>query len=738
MKPIRLSIIASALITTMSAIHAQEDIGTIQVESTTIDDRFESKKDEISSTTSIKGENIDEKKAENIQRTLQSVPGITTEFTDGDSLKIHIRGIENQVYMGEQPGVAVVIDGVPVSERTGSVNIDLDNIASIKVIKGGASYLFGNDALSGAIIITTKKGAKNAGSKIEVENGTYGYEKYLAKYGISKEKYNAYIQASQRKKDGYYEDGDYKTDYINGKAQYYIDDTSDITAGFEYSERNKNSHGTVRGVTEAYNNPKSIWTPGNNKVRDYAAMYDVELLKLFATYSKEFENNKNLLVSIYQYGDDTTFRTGFADYNLDHTPNTDPAFKPYLNIYEQVQRGIKSEFRGNMSKNDAYMIGLDLRANNYKNNSLYAIDWAKKSVIGGITRWTDYYAGTPTSDNKIDEKVAGLYGEYKYKFNDKWSATTNLRYDYINYDYFSKLSSLQLEKSFNQASYRVGANYQINDNAAFYSTIATGFRAPSIQQLFAGSISPTGTIDSNPDLKPEVTTSFDIGVRGKSDAFGLNHNYEIGLFVMDRNDYIMSSSGQYSSIDYLGDRAQYQNIGGMRNSGLELSLQSELSDQLMSRLAYTYIDAKYTKYDNFNLNLGSTYGSYITEHYNLKGNHVPRVPKHHFNVSFDYKPTSSFTITPEVDAITSIYADELNRFKIPGHAVFNLNLDYKTKVYGYDTSFYARVDNLLDKWYYNNARASGDGDSNGVYNKEDISITVNEGRTINLGIQVKF
>ncbi len=736
----KLSIIASALLVT--TINAQEDIGVIHVDSTTIDDKFESKRGEVSSTTSIKGEKIDEKKAENIQRTLQAIPGITTEFTDGDSLKIHIRGIENQVYMGEKPGVAVVIDGVPVFERTGSVNIDMDNIESVKVVKGGASYLFGDDALSGAIIITTKKGAKNAGGKLEVEDGTYGYNKYLAKYGVSKEKYNAYLQASQRKKDGYYEDGDYEANYLNGKAQYYIDDTSDITAGFEYSKRNKDSHGTVRGVTEAYENPRSIWIPGNDRVRDYASMFDVELLKFFTTYSKEFEGGENLMVNLYQYGDNTTFRSGFADYNIDHTSNTDPKFKPNLNEYEQIQRGLKSELRGNTSKNGAYMIGLDLRDNNYKNDVSYAVDWSKKSVNYRVTppttTWTDYYKGTATSDDETDENVYALYGEYKYKFDDKWSATANLRYDYINLDYSSNISALQLDKSFNQLSYRAGANYQINDNAAFYAAFSTGFRAPSIQQLFAGTISPTGKTDSNPNLKPEETKSFDIGIRGKGDAFGVKHSYEIGLFRMDRDDYIMSSSGQYSSIDYGGDKAQYQNIGGMISQGLELSVQSELSEQLSSQISYTFIDAYFTQYDNFNLNLGSTYGSYATEHYDLKGNNQPRVPKHHLNIAFDYKPTSSITISPEIDAISPYYADEMNWFKIPGYAVVNLNLDYKTQIYGYNTSFYARVDNLLDKTYYNNARASGDGDGDGDYDKEDISITVNEGRTINFGIQVKF
>ena len=139
-----------------------EDIGTIRVESSTIDDRFENKRNEPSNIGVISGDDVDAAHSENIQQLLQSIPGITTELQSGDSLKIHIRGVENQVFMGEKPGVAVVIDGVPVFERTGRVNIDLDNIESIRVIKGGASYLFGEDALSGAVIITTKSGAKYA------------------------------------------------------------------------------------------------------------------------------------------------------------------------------------------------------------------------------------------------------------------------------------------------------------------------------------------------------------------------------------------------------------------------------------------------------------------------------------------------------------------------------------------------------------------------------------------------
>lgn len=727
-----MSMVLTALLLGSITIQADEDLGVIQVESSTIDDRIAANKDEVSVVASISGQEIEKSKAENVQRVLQSIPGITTEIQGGDSLKIHIRGVENQVFMGEKPGVAVVIDGVPVFERTGRVNIDMDNIESIKVIKGGASYLFGDDALSGAIIITTKKGANNAGGKFEIERGSFGYEKYLARYGVSEENYNAYIQASQRKKEGYHEDSDYEADYINGKLQYYLDDTSDITTGFEYSKRDKNSHGTVTGETEARTNPRSIWTEGNDRVRDYALMYDVELFKLFATYNKEFESDKNLLVNLYQYGDDTQFYSGYADYDLNHNVVTNPDFKPNFNEYDQVQRGIKSEFRGSL-KNSAYMIGTDIRDNQYDNKISYGIDWAANRR----GTFTDYTQGTVTADDTTDEKVYALYGEYKYAFSPNFSSTANIRYDNIQLDYSDNLSALSVDKSFDQYSYRLGFDYQLGEQSTLYTAYSTGFRAPSIQQLFYGDINPDGSVLSNPNLKPEEAQSFDIGVRGAMNLFNQTNRYEVGLFRVERDDYIMSSSGQYADTER-GQTSQYQNIGGMRSQGVEASLGGQVTSTTDYNLAYTYMDAKFTQYDNFNLLLGNPYGVYTIEHYDLTGKRIPRVSKHHFNLSFDQKVTENLTISPEIDAISSYYADEINRYKVPGHTLFNLVAEYNMKIKGNDFSLFTRIDNLLDKNYYNSARSYRDSDANGVYDQEDISLTVNEGRSVIMGVSYKF
>lgn len=727
--------IALSLALCAALSYAAEDLGLIQVSSSTIDDRFESKKTEVSSTSIISGEKVDEQHAENIQQILQSIPGITTEVKTGDSLKIHIRGVENQMYMGEKPGVAVVIDGVPVFERTGSVNIDLDNIENIKVIKGGASYLFGDDALSGAVIITTKKGAKYDNTFAGFELGSYGAQKLIARQGYANDDLSFHIQATERKGDGYHDKSEYKTQYINGKLQYYIDDSSDINFGAEYSQRTKDSHGTVGGVTEAETNPTGIYN-GTQTSRDYVRKFDVELMKLFLTYSKDFDNGSNLLVNGYMYTDTTDYISNPQKYDGTFTAQASYGDDDYVykNHYEQTQTGIKSEFRDSYDQS-ASLLGLDLRANEYKNKVNFLVDQALVVYGGGPPAVTNnyYLAGSEYKNDATDEYVYALYGEYKYAFSEVLSVTTNLRYDIIDLEYLDS-SNNSYRNDFRVYSYRVGADYQLNEQNTLYINYSTGFRAPTVSQLYAGDLG-WDTIANNPDLKPEQSENYEIGIRGHKS----NVNYEASIFQIVRDDFIMKTSGNY------GDdptSKKWDNIGGAKHQGLELAVNSEVNNKVAYNLAYTYLRAKYTDYSNFGIHFDADHDGKVeageVTSYDVTGNTIPRTSAHTLNIGLDYKPTNGLVITPELNAKSSYYADDLNAIKVPGHATINLLTRYKTKIKDYEISLFGRIENVLDKQYYSTVRASGDRDDNLVFNGEDLSITVNPGRVFTAGLSVKF
>lgn len=718
----------SLLLSTLLAgsCFATENLGIIGIDSTTIDDRFHSSHTEASSTAAIDGTKVDEAHIENLQQVLQAIPGITTEIKSGDTLKIHIRGVENQRYMGEKPGVAVVIDGVPVFERTGAVNIDLDNIASIKVIKGGASYLFGDDALAGAVIITTKKGAVNR-STVATEFGSFGYQKLLAETSFARDAFNGRVQVSERKSDGYWKDSTYLSRYANGKLQYYIDDTSDLTFGIEASKRKKDSHGTVEGMTQALTDPTS------EAGRDYTRKYDVELLKLFLTYAKDFGNNSNLLVNVYQYGDDTQFVSSPQKYtSAGAAVSADDAYTTF-NDYHQVQRGLKSEYR-NSGESLAYMLGADIRNNVYVNKTSYLVDFKTSQFSPTI-----YRAGTVTGDNKTNEEVYAPYAELKVPLGDMTTMTLNGRYDNIRLNYDDALHALSLQKDFDVYSNRVGFTHTLNSAATLFVSRSTGFRAPSIDQLFNGTISLDSKVLNNPDLKPEQAVNYDLGIRGAVPALDNTLSYETSLFWLERKNYIMSSIGQYTAATTANPQ-KYENIGGMRSQGVELSLQSDPKKTFSFDVAYTYLDAKFTQYDNFYLGLGSPYvpATYTQVRYDLAGNTVPRTSHHTLNLIGNYNVTPSTLLTAELTAKSSYFADELNQLEMPGYEVVNLLAKHSEKWGGYTFDFFARIDNVLNKFYFNTARSSGDRDYNFAYNQEDLSLTVNPGRVYTAGLSIKF
>ncbi|MDH4944131.1 TonB-dependent receptor [Sulfurimonas sp. C5] len=706
------------------------DLGTIQVESSTIDDKFATKKTEVSSTATLSGESVEEFHAENIADVLNTIPGVTVRKNEGDSNKIHIRGVATEVYMGEKPGVAIVIDGVPVQERAGSVNIDINNIESIKVIKGGASYLYGNDALAGAVIITTKRPKSKNEGFATAEVGSYGYRKYLASYNLGTDNFAAYVQASYKKSDGYWEDADYWTKSINGKFQYYIDDTSDITFGADKTKRFENDTGSITymtynsGTGEYLNhveaNPISVGETG------YATDYDIDLTKLFLTYSKDFGNNSNLMAQIYQYTDETKNQSGTFDSNGDGIRD-DHLYESYA---KTKQRGFKSEYR--MDGNSAAgMLGIDIARNSTDQTSK---DRVNTTISSGWSSKT-YTVGTLRSDTTSDEDINAVYGEFKYGLTKELTFTLNGRYDNIKYDYSNNKTMENWNKTFNEASYRAGTTYALTPKSTLFASFSTGFRVPTLSQIYAGDLASYGSYVNNLNIDSEKTYNYEIGLRQQ--VGGLS--YEASVFQLTRKDAITKNGGNYVSDPTPGIDISYGNYADMRSRGLELAVNSDKKKELYFVFNYTYLDAKYTRFDSYKLVLTDPVtGPFVAGTYNLSGNYVPRNSKHTLYAELDYKVTPNVLVTVDGTYRSSQYADEINQIKVAGYGLMNLRAKYNTKLAGLELEVFGKIENLFDKQYYMMPRATGDRNDDGLYDYRDMGLTVNPGRTYLAGLSAKF
>ncbi|MBI4808246.1 MAG: TonB-dependent receptor [Nitrosomonadales bacterium] len=726
-------------------------LGEVVVTSTTIDDRFDSKRGEPSNISNINGRRVDEEHGKNIVDVLESVPGVTAEVQSGDSVKIMLRGVEAQRYMGEKPGVAIVIDGVPVLERTGRVNIDLDNIESIKVIKGGASYLFGEDALSGAVIITTKRGAKMAGVTAAAEVGSFNYHKGLLRVGFAGNDLVGHIQKSKAMSDDYYDQGAWSRDYLDGKLQYLIDASSDVTFGFEHSKRSKDSHGTVRGVTNAAIDPTSATSGG----KDYARKYDIDLNKANLSYANDFGDGANLLVNTYLFKDHTYGWQGPSGYLRDSAGTLLAVndMSQLRDVYasgadtKQVQKGMKAEVRKG-GEQTGMMAGLDMQRFEDRALTTNLVTYTSRNTPVGVTNPLNLQ-GTVTNNSLSTSDTRAMYGEFKWLLAEPLTATLNARYDNITAKYVSyiPLTATQIsqgrvssgEKTFRVWSERAGLNYALSVDRELYSNISTGFRVPTISQLYGGSITPTGTVLANPNLSPEKSWNYEIGMRAKSELFGVALDTDVAVFQLDRKNFILNTGGQYQTTPTAEGVEQYQNIGGVRNRGLEVGAKTDSLQAWSGDVAYTYLRAIFTRNDSYWMAMGSRSAPLPSVYYNNTGNTVPRTPQHKINLTTRYRATTAWTVTGEMNAQSGSYADEVNVVWVGGRTVYNLMANYEIKTEkGMKWSAFARIDNVFDRYYYTTIRGSSDSNGDGVYNAEDPSITVNAGRVWTAGLSLVF
>ncbi|WP_421621671.1 TonB-dependent receptor [Alkalilimnicola ehrlichii] len=720
------------------------ELPPIRVESTTIDDRFAGDETNPTATSVVRGDEVDAAAAEHIEQVLRRIPGLTADTRTGsdDAVKIKLRGVEGQRYMGEDPGVAIIIDGVPVKEDTGRVNIDMDNIESIRVIRGSASYLYGEDALAGAVVITTKRGADMAGFRTEGALGSHGTQRWLGRAGYADERFNAYLQASRRESDGWHARAGYEADYLNGKLQYYLDDYSDITFNFEHTDRFRDETGTVRGRSQAERDPRNREAQRGSYTRNF----HLDLARYSVTYMRDLRAAGELTLSGYRFTDETWNWYAPMRYDGDGNAVNDADLYESRSDKEQVQRGLKAEWR-NDGQRFAGLLGLDLRENTYEQENHYINDNKPSPSPFAPVR----EAGTRSADHETDETIRAAYGELKWRLAPRWTLTGNARFDHTRLEHSDHMEGRSLDRSFNVWSWRAGSAFQASDRLTFFANASTGFRNPTVGQLFAGGFEDDTA--GNPDLDPEEVINLELGLRARTRWLGQPVRAELTLFQMDRDDFILRQAGQYATTT--GEQeARYENIGGARHRGLELALSGEAGQRVSWGAAYTLLDARFTDYDNFNLALGNARGEflgecdqvtlddprsqYCVERHDNSGNRIPRVPRHTLNLLVDFHLTPAFTLTTESHTVSSWFADELNEFELSGHTVFNLVGNYRQRLGRVDLRAFLRVDNVFDQWHYERASAFYDNNQDGEYDWEDVTFLVNPGRTWTAGLEARF
>eukprot|EP00903_Cladosiphon_okamuranus_P004449 g4447.t1 len=188
-------------------------------------------------------------------------------------------------------------------------------------------------------------------------------------------------------------------------------------------------------------------------------------------------------------------------------------------------------------------------------------------------------------------------------------------------------------------------------------------------------------------LEPETSTNMEVGLRYASDRLKASATYYQNDF---ENRLILVSVSSPAGIDYLGTgEGFYVNTGGIDSSGLELSLDYALTDQLGLYTAFTYNDATYL--GTGNTELDELAG--INPGFDVLG-----IPENQFVVSLDW---ASERLSAGVSAkyTGDRYANTTNTWGVDAYTVTDAYIGTTIQGIGEGVHLNLVANNLLDEDY---------------------------------------
>ena len=199
----------------------------------------------------------------------------------------------------------------------------------------------------------------------------------------------------------------------------------------------------------------------------------------------------------------------------------------------------------------------------------------------------------------------------------------------------------------NNFTYSFNPSYLIHEEVKLFVNITSGFRAPSISELF-------GPFGSNPNLKPEKSTTQEAGLQ----AMFLDKKLELTITGFNRNinDVIIYGANGYENRDKQHDY------------GAELEAGYSFNERLSIKINYAYVDGKITQ----------KISSKDTSYYNLI-----RRPKNNAHLFVNYQASKNFFISSSLQITgkrTDTYYDPISflpsEVGLEAYTLWNLYAEY--------------------------------------------------------------
>jgi len=659
------------------------------------------------SIDSVAAEQIQEAQLKvNLSESSSRVPGVVVNNRNNPAqdLAIQIRGFGARSAFGVR-GVRLYSDGIPLTMpdgqgQTGTFN--LDTADRVEYLRGPFSALYGNSS-GGVVQIFTRNGDVDPTLTGGVTFGSYNTDRESLTFGASGEGFDYVINANTYSSDGYRDQSKTRRDTVHAKINFIINQDTKLSLVATGLDQPNNLDPQGLDATQLQTNRRQAGT--NSEIFNTRVSRSHE--QIGATIDHKLSETDALRVMTY-YGqrDNEQYQSVSIA-----AQTTSPGFE---------RNG------GGVAVIDRSFGGIDARW-------IHQGDFVGKPLVLTVgfnydemnderTGYENFTSGSGTTCG-ASGRVCGVKGSLR---RDETNALNNFdQYAQASWDVYSNLSlsgglrhsrvSFKMKDryiatgngddsgsaTFTETTPVIGAVFKYNDKINFFANAGKSFETPTFVEM---AYNPDYNISGlNLDLMPAKSNQYEVGTKA---FIGNDTLVNLSLFKIDTKDEIVVATSQ-------GGRTTYRNVPSSERKGLELSMDSQLSNDVRLYLAYTLLDAKFT--DAFSACItpfpnGSScrYGTAGDFETIAAGSKIPGTYKYNIYGETSWKHSASgFNTALEMrSASGSNVSFNAEDGRTESYTVFNWRGGFKQNHKNWNFSEFVRVENLFDKNYVGSIRVA--------------------------------
>jgi iron complex outermembrane recepter protein len=673
---------------------------------------------------------------------LDMVPGVLVQswFGGNDQSRIQIRGSGLQQTPAER-GITILQDGLPLNRADGSYIIafaDPRLSSFTEVYRGNTANRLG-PAYGGAINFTSPTGTTDPGFSFGVEGGSFGQVTTFAKGGARQGDLDAHIGVSYSQRDGFRENNESERVNINFNAGAKLNNNISTRLYAGYTDMLFEIPGPL--TASEMSNPKQVHGATTFVPYSVPPVTGMPRMKPVDPGPNVPRDDPQRESTQYRVGSRTTavFGSNLFDVALGYSYTEDSFRFPVSEGYRDVEGG---DFTGVLRY--AYRPDKSQPLPLFETTLSYSTGTADRDsyLNDGGTRGLQY------GSVELESDTLSVYGGANVPFGNGFTLQPALTYAYAERDnsdkwvgprpgimfppsggqasFMALAQDISYSRTYDAWSPSLGLTYR-NSGQTFFGSVSRSFEPPTHEDLI-GTIngspisspgspsSVVGTPPSNPandvktlryayrtpDLEAQTGTTIEAGWRGRTGSF----SWDLVSYYSWIDDEILNLRDEGAA------RIGSVNADKTTRFGIELAVGAQLTDQLSSRLAYTYQD--------FRFDGDAKYGN------NTLAGTVP----HTVNASLRYAFLPNFFVETEVSwRPEGFYIDNGHALKSDGFATLGLRANYDIND---KYSVYGEVRNVTDEVYASSGLVVGDA------NPGQTAFLPGDGRSFIIGLKGKF